>query len=293
MSTTFRKAASLAAVAALALGAAACGDDDDTGGGDDGGKVDTGNAAPPTLQFTVSEQGKKATLTPPTDAKSGVVKISLKNEGKKVHEAQIVRVTGGQSAAEVIKAVGSEEGAPIPDWIEDGGGVGTVEPGRTGEVIQDLEPGDYVAFDQQSDKPISAEFTVGDDESDADFPETDATITASEYKFETSGLKAGDNIITFENTGKELHHAVILPIRPGATFADARKFLSSENGDEEKQPPVDFEGGVFTAVIDGGVKQVTRIPMQAGKYAFVCFISDRAGGPPHVAKGMISEVDVK
>ena len=32
--------------------------------------------------------------------------------------------------------------------------------------------------------------------------------------------------------------------------------------------------------------------LKAGKYAFVCFISDRAGGPPHVAKGMINEVVV-
>jgi plastocyanin len=287
MRKTARRATALAAVAALALGAAACGDDEPD---DEGGKVDTGSEEPPTLQFTVTEQGKTATLKAPAEAKSGVVKISLKNEGKKVHEAQIVRVTGEQTGAEVLEVIG-KEGGPIPDWIEDGGGVGAVEPGRTGEVIQDLEPGRYVAMDTQ-DKPISAEFTVTDEESGAEFPETEASITAKDYSFETSGLKAGDNVITFENTGKELHHAVIVPVNPGASFGDVRKYLSSDEEPEGK-PPVDFESGAFTAVIDGGVKQVTRIPIEAGKYAFVCFIQDRAGGPPHVAKGMITEVDVK
>jgi len=290
MRTTVRKAVSLAAVAALALGAAACGDEDEPN--NEGGQVETGSEAPPTLQFTVTEQGKTATLEAPTDAQSGVVKISLKNEGKSAHEAQIVRVTGGQSADEVVKTLLSEEGSPIPSWIEDGGGVGTVEPGRTGEVIQDLEPGDYVAFDSQGDKPVTAEFTVGDDESDASFPETEATITAEDYEFKTEGLKAGDNVITFENVGDELHHAIILPIRPGVKFAEVKKFVTSDE-EPEGQPPVDFEGGVSTAVIDGGIKQVTRIPMEAGRYAFVCFISDREGGKPHVAEGMVNEVVVR
>jgi hypothetical protein len=284
-------------VAALALGAAACGDDEDDAAdsGNQGGTVETGSEAPATLQFTVTEQGKKATLEAPAEAKSGVTKISLRNEGKRVHEAQIVRVTGGQSADEVLKAVGGEEGAPIPEWIEDGGGVGTTEPGRTGEVIQELAPGDYVAFDTQSEKPVTAEFTVTDEQgSDAELPETEATLTAKDYSFETSGLKAGDNVITFENTGKELHHAVILPITPGATSAEVREFLASDEGEgPEGPPPVDFEGAAFTAVIDGGIKQVTRIPMKAGKYALTCFISDRSGGAPHVAKGMITEIEVK
>src|SRR5687767_10447899 len=107
MGTRFRRATSLAAVAALALGAAACGDDDESK--NEGGKVDTGSEQPATLQLTVTEQGKKATLKAPATVKSGVIKVSLKNEGKKVHEAQIVRVTGGQSGEEVVKAVSSEE----------------------------------------------------------------------------------------------------------------------------------------------------------------------------------------
>jgi hypothetical protein len=30
-----------------------------------------------------------------------------------------------------------------------------------------------------------------------------------------------------------------------------------------------------------------------GKYALLCFVSDRKGGPPHVAQGMLAEITVR
>lgn len=287
MRSRARRATALAAVAALALGATACGDDEPD---NEGGKVDTGSDAPATLEISATQQGKKATLQVPAEAKSGVTKITFTNQGRKPSEAQIVRVEGNHTGDEVLKVV-TGENAKIPEWIQDGGGVGATPPGEKSEVIQELAPGNYVAFDAENG--ASAEFTVADEEgSDAEFPETEATITAQDYSFETSGLKAGDNVITFENTGKELHHAGIVPINPGATFAEVRKFMTSEEGESERRPPVNFNKAAFTAVIDGGIKQVVRMKLEAGKYAFVCFIPDRAGGPPHVAKGMVTEVNV-
>jgi hypothetical protein len=288
MNRTITRTAALAALTALALGAAACGDDEPD---NEGGRVETGSEAPHVLSFTVTEQGKKTTLTPPTDAKSGVAKISLKNQGKKPHEAQIVRIEGDQTAEEVLKVIMSDDGK-IPEWIQDGGGVGTTAPGKTNEVIQELAPGRYVVFDAENEG--SAEFEVAEEKgSDAEFPETEASVTAEDYSFKTSGLKAGDNVITFENTGEELHHAGIVPLMPGVKFAEAKKFLKSDEEPKGK-PPVDFNGSAFTAVIDGGIKQVTRLELKAGTYAFVCFIPDRDGGPPHaIGEDMITEVTVK
>ena len=48
-----------------------------------------------------------------------------------------------------------------------------------------------------------------------------------------------------------------------------------------------------TAVIDGGEAQLTEVDLSPGSYALLCFIPDRAGGPPRVAKGMISEAKVR
>lgn len=40
--------------------------------------------------------------------------------------------------------------------------------------------------------------------------------------------------------------------------------------------------------------QITELDLaRKGKYALLCFVSDRKGGPPHVAKGMVAEVTVR
>ncbi|MDQ4129751.1 MAG: hypothetical protein M3133_01975 [Actinomycetota bacterium] len=46
-------------------------------------------------------------------------------------------------------------------------------------------------------------------------------------------------------------------------------------------------------MIDGGVKQLVKLDLAKGSYALLCFSPDRAGGPPHVAKGMASEAVVR
>ena len=125
-----------------------------------------------------------------------------------------------------------------------------------------------------------------------ELPSTPATITAKEYGFETSGLKAGKNEITFQNAGKELHHVIALPFNKGGTLAEVRKFTTSR-GSPPGPPPVDFDNGVNTTVLDGGKAQVAELELKKGKYAFLCFISDRKGGPPHVVKGMLQEVTVE
>jgi hypothetical protein len=68
-----------------------------------------------------------------------------------------------------------------------------------------------------------------------------------------------------------------------------RKFFKTEKG----KPPVNFQQIQGTSVIDGGTTENVELELKSGKYALVCFISDRAGGPPHAAKGMISEATVE
>ena len=45
-------------------------------------------------------------------------------------------------------------------------------------------------------------------------------------------------------------------------------------------------------MIEGGDSQSVELELKEGKYALLCFVPDRAGGPPHAVKGMISEAVV-
>jgi hypothetical protein len=139
-------------------------------------------------------------------------------------------------------------------------------------------------------------FEVTGDPSGAQLAATTAQITATEvapddYRFEASGLKAGVNQIAFANGGAELHHAVIARLNQGATIDQAQEFFTTE--DFKGPPPVDFDASGITAVLDRGGKQIETVELQSGSYALLCFLTDRAGSPPHLIKAkMIQEVKV-
>jgi plastocyanin len=272
----------LVALGVTAAGVAACGDDD---------KDSKEASKPTTLAVSVDQAGK---VTSPKTIEGGVVTLRYTNNAKTPYSLQMVRVTGDKTAADVLKIVNSES-APIPTWLTDGGGIGSVKPGATGTTTQELPAGKWFLIpgtddEEKAPKPQTPELEVTGGESGGALPKTDAKISAFEYGFNTSGLKSGNNTVEFANNGKQLHHVVALPMVPGKTLAQAKTFLTSENA--KGQPPVDFENGVETTVIDGGQKQVVTLNLKSGKYALVCFITDRSGGAPHVNKGMIAEATV-
>jgi uncharacterized cupredoxin-like copper-binding protein len=292
----------LPAIVAIAAGGlvAGCGDE---------GK---GKAAakPTAFPITATADGKKKALEFPSTVKAGLVTMTLTNSDKIARSAGIVRLLGYHTVDEYRAAIETDkEGAPIPNWIEDGGGVSTVQPGETGRVTQVLAPGRYGIADDESTEGegegaslaslgAKGEFTVTGKASDAELPAQPATLTATDdgakkYGFEFKGFKAGTNNVRFENTGHQLHHAVIFPINKGKTIKDAKAAFASE-GPPKGPPPVDFANAVSTQVIDGGIAQNTTLDLKAGtSYAVVCFIQDRKGGKPHFAKGMIDELTVE
>lgn len=274
----------------------ACGGDDDSSSSGGG----TPGAAAVTFETSEPAKGRVA-IEGPASIDAGLVDVTLENSGERTHDAQLVRVEGDRSALEVIdQVIDAEEGAPTPDWAHGAGGVGSVGPGESGTATQVLEPGTYFLVDTESagsGAPSNArqggvrKIEVAG-AATGELPRTDARITADEYSFEPSGIESGTNRLTFDNAGEEVHHIIAFPLREGAKFSEVTEFFGSEQ-EPQGQPPVDFEALQGTAALDGGEQQVVELDFEPGKYALLCFIADRAGGPPHVAKGMISELDVE
>ncbi len=250
---------------------------------------------PKPLNLELTESGGKANYSgAPQEVPAGLARISLKNDGKGPHDAQLIRVDGERSAQDVMRAIGAAtEGGPIPGWLHPAGGVGTAGPGQTATAVQPLQEGTHHILDSASEDPskgAQATFEVEAGGGDVEPPEAPATVTASEYKFETSGLKPGQNRVRFENAGQEPHHVIMGPIKPGKTIEDVRQFARTQKGEDPLGGDEKFVG---TAVLEGGMSQVVDLNLEKGKYAALCFITDRKGGPPHVAKGMVMEVDVQ
>lgn len=286
-----RYSAGVALLLALApFSIAACGGDDKS-------------SKATTMSITTTDLGKKKfRMDAPKSIKGGLVTVNFHNAGKARHEAQLLRLDGGHTVGEALKIVGAEKPV-IPDWLHAEGGVAAQPPGATGTATVKLPAGNYAVVDAESDNGpppavfgAQATFKVAGDNGGA-IKSTDAKIEAKkkgkEFEFVASGLKPGTQDLTFDNKSKEIHLVVAFPILGKATLADVKKSLAQQ-GKPSGPPPVDFEKGAGTSVIDGKRKETTQVKLTKGRYALVCFLTDRDGkGKPHFQEGMLKEVDVK
>jgi hypothetical protein len=245
------------------------------------------------LTFTLTKQGKATKVAGPSSAEAGLAEVTLENKTDGEGDMQLIRVEGNHSAEEVIEGLEKAmRGQAFPEWFFGGGGVGIVQAGESATVTQVLQPGTYYGIDTEGGPPSAAAIAAVDvtgEESDEELSEGDGTVTAVEYGFEAEELPSGEVEIDFENGGAQPHHLIAAPLKGDATAADVEQAIKSEKG----QPPIDEKGTQSTAVLEGGEGQVVTLDLEPGRYALLCFISDRQGGPPHALKGMVDEVEVK
>jgi hypothetical protein len=291
-----------ALLAAGALcGLPACGSDDgadDTSNAASGdapattdGSVDSVGLADRVVRVKISEPvSSQIWIEAPAKVRAGLVDIELENQAKsRIHDAQLFKVDGKQSAADIASFVEEVDYQAKPDWLHPVGGVAPVPPGGKATVTQVLQPGTYYITDtQERDDEISnairgavKKLTVTGS-ADAALPRTSARITARDGGFEVAGLEAGTQHVTFRNAGPEFHQVVAFPISDEISLGKAKKDLVQQN---HRWMPVDVEGSRATTVLEAGGEQVTTLTLRPGRYLLACFAEDRKGGPPH------SEVD--
>jgi uncharacterized cupredoxin-like copper-binding protein len=114
-------------------------------------------------------------------------------------------------------------------------------------------------------------------------------LVGREYSFEgPTTATAGVTTISLQNAGQEEHQAQLARINDGKTFADLTNALAT--GDPTNALGLVTLFGGPTAVVPGATVQTTA-DLTPGTYAFLCFFS-APDGLPHVAKGMISQLQV-
>lgn len=119
---------------------------------------------------------------------------------------------------------------------------------------------------------------------------TAVTVTATDYAFDMPAeLEAG--LVTFEmpNRGKEIHHAQLVRLNPGADFDDALAALTEEDLETFFQQ-VSVVGGV--GIVPPDSSAASTVNLEAGDYALICGIPSEDDGVPHFAKGMVSQFTV-
>ena len=243
--------------------------------------------ARPVLMLSVDQDSAgEASYRAPRSVRGGLVEIRLRNVGAGTQKAQLWRIDGDHTVKEALKAR-----HPLPDWLRYAGGVGLTRPGRTGRTLQALPAGRYYVAGTLDEPGSVASFSVTAPGRPPPPARAPARIEAIDFSFRASGLRAGANSVDFDNTGREPHHAFMARMRGGAELADVRRFFTRPV--TTGPPPVDTEVTRETAVLEGGERQVTQMQLAAGRYALVCFVRNRRGGPTHLELGMINEVRVR
>jgi uncharacterized cupredoxin-like copper-binding protein len=250
------------------------------------------------LTITISESGKKASYSPPSSVKGGLVELRATNNGKAPHGAQLARIVGNHTAQEALKIIASNA-AKTPAWLRAEGGIGVVDPGQTGTATVNLTAGRYLVVDAgtMNGPPGFAEFNVTAGTSGT-LPATATTVTAAnpgkdKYRWDISGpLKAGTSTLTFNSKGKNaLHFIGAFRVTGNPSKAAIIKALKS-NG----KPPSFVDTKTFTdsAALDGGKSQVTTYTFsKPGTYVLWCPLKDRDGGKSHFEEGLLKTVTVK
>jgi hypothetical protein len=260
------------------------------------------SSSPATLSLKISEQGKKASYQVPKSATGGLVAVNLVNQGKAPHGVEFIQYTGTHTQGDVLKQLGGNSNK-IPSWIKLQGGIGSVPGGQTGTADVNIPAGNYVLADAaafsgpSSGPPATAPLKVTAGTAGS-LPATPATVTAAnpakdKYKWQISGLKTGNNNVTFNSKGKDAVHLIFaVPVKGKAPPLSQIKRDLASNG--PPPPYADAKNAQSTAILDGGTSQTTALDLKKpGQYIFFCPLSDRDGGKPHFEEGLLKVQSVK
>ncbi|MGH9036655.1 MAG: hypothetical protein ACRD0O_12910 [Acidimicrobiia bacterium] len=248
----------------------------------------------------------------PVEVPGGVVTISFENRGQLRHEAGIV-AAGATPVDQVLKDLApvlEGRGTPIPDYLTFYGGVGETGPGETSASTLSLPEGTFVMFCSLTDidsmdalpRPgpqlpahystgMTRPFTVRRANVDT-LPAGDGTVLATDYAFAVPPLTAGRKTLLFRNAGTQMHFGAFLAYPEGVDEAGARQaldtVLAAPGGPRPEDVP-EPRDAASAGPFPPGAGGTFEIDLEGGRtYAVVCFLPDRAGGPPHAAKGMLA-----
>jgi hypothetical protein len=259
----------------------------------EGGSVsENPSATPAVITVTASDYGFQA----PDSMAAGAVTVQLVNNGKELHQAQLIKLEQGKTLNDVAQLL--KGGGPIPSWIKFVGGPNGIAPGQETQATAALSPGNYayICLIPSPDGTIHAAkgmarpFTVteGSSTTASQIPPADVTIKLLDYDFQPSQpLKAGRQRIMVENAGPQPHEVVLLKLAPGKTTEDFGRW--AEHG-MKGPPPAQPLGGV--TLLDKGGRGSFTADLTPGDYGFICFYPDQKDGKPHLAHGMMKTFKV-
>lgn len=253
-------------------------------------------ASPAAVPAAITVTATDFALDLPATVPAGAVTMKLVNQGKELHQAQVIRLDDGKTIDDFMAAM--KEHGPPPSWVRFLGGPNAVVPEQETAATSVLTPGNHLVlcFIPSPDgishlaKGMIRPFEVTESgASAAELPEAGDTIKLTDYDFEpTHPLRAGRRTILVENEGPQPHELVLVKLAPGKTVQDFAVW--AEGGLQGPPPAMPLGGVVF---LDQGGRGQFTADLTPGEYGFICFVPDAKDGKPHLAHGMMKQIKVE
>ena len=232
----------------------------------------------------------------PDTIPAGLTTFKLRNDGKQIHEAVLVRLDDGKTGGDVIAT--SKTPGPDPAWVHWVGGPAAAIPGsgqQQPNVTMMLAPGHYAVLcgiPGSDGRPhwlsgMFKDFTVSPPATAAAAPTSDAVIGLVDYDFQVSTpITASTHSVRITNGGMQDHHMIIFRLAPGKSMADLLAWLDTPKG----PPPMTWASGAGT--LSPGNVAYLNADFPPGEYVLLCFLPDTHDGKTHITHGMHKQFTV-
>jgi hypothetical protein len=237
----------------------------------------------------------------PDTIAGGLIKLTLTNNGKEPHQAQIVRLNDGVTPQQFQSSLQSPDPAALLKLVTTMGGPNVIDPGNSQSVIDTLTPGNYalLCFVSGDDniphlaKGMVKTFTVtAPPAAQPSPPVTSNKLITADFNFlGVDTLPTGNQTIEVTNGGPQPHEVTMIRLKNGVTVDQIKTILASSEPPPPGPPPFDDVGGLGAQ--NAGGKGYIQTNLTAGSYAFLCFVPDAATGKPHAELGMVRGLTVK
>jgi hypothetical protein len=230
----------------------------------------------------------------PKQVAAGIVRISIDNDGKEPHHAQLARLNDGVTQDQFLAALQEGEEAMFP-LVSFAGGPAPIDAGGSQTVLMELTAGNYVVlcFVPAADglphlaKGMVGFFEVVAGENKTAAPAADAVVELLDFSFNLpEAVKAGKQTWLVTNKGQQLHEVNLMKLIEGKTIDDVMAWAK----DPTTAPPFMNVGG-FQAIHPGATGWM-ELDLSVGEYIAICHVPDPATGKAHEALGMVSPFTV-
>jgi len=264
------------------------------------------HAAPQTRMMIVARNNTSGTrfwFSMPDSVRAGRVEVRFVNDGTVEHEAQLFKLKPGVSESALLQELGEVFATQVPQVVAQkmrdllaiasaAGGSGSVQPGATQDVVENLTPGRYVAACLDAtpkgvphfELGMRTLFTVrGDDEFTA--PAANGTVVESDFQIALPRVIYESRPLTLRiAVSNQTHELAIASVPTGATKNQLLDCLQGKTC-TLSGPPVNVGGAAGLAP---GQSQWIELNLKPGTYVALCLIPDVRTGLPHAFEGMLT-----